>query len=322
MRSNSLRTHVALGAGLALLLAALPALAGTPIDRVPAGFDYWQTLGSGATAYSFANDPLPAGFFCAGSKAFTGILQFEGVPLASEPAGILGTTDTIIERLTDAVFDDEGVATTQIRARALSLAAKGGIRTSCGLWRATAKLADDQPVTSMRFTRTWSNGGVFDADLWLKVRLTFTRISDQAKREATRVIHMPTTTATPYTCWARTTTVSTGAQSVSLDSSNEASTSASSDTVDLDPNGCIVGRECNPNNPSQCMYVYSWHSPAQDERHFTHTPCQLGYRQFCNSDVDATVNESYRAQLEELRRLGYIDVPADVALRRQVNPQN
>src|SRR6185369_8514224 len=36
---------------LLLAVVALPVLAERPIDRIPAGLDYWQTLGSGATMY-------------------------------------------------------------------------------------------------------------------------------------------------------------------------------------------------------------------------------------------------------------------------------
>jgi hypothetical protein len=158
-----------------LVMAALPAAAGQkPIDRVPAGLDYWQTLSFGATAYSFAREPLPAGFFCAGSPAFTGEVLFEGVPLKTEPAGILGTTDTVIERLDDAVFNARGEATSRLRARALDLRATEPVKTACGSFKVTAGLAEDQPVTSITFHRQNKFGGIFNADLHLRVRIDFT----------------------------------------------------------------------------------------------------------------------------------------------------
>src|SRR5215813_1469566 len=86
------------------LLVAGSAFAGG-FSRIAPGIDNWQTLGGGATRYNFGEQPIPADFFCVGSEPFRGSVEFEGVPLRTEPADALGTTDTVVERLDTAVFN-------------------------------------------------------------------------------------------------------------------------------------------------------------------------------------------------------------------------
>ena len=309
------------------LVVALPSQAAAPgplvaIDSVPAGFDFWQTLGSGATQYGFQSDPLPAGFFCRNSKAFTGTIRFEGVPLASDPPGILGTTDTILERLDEAVFNQDGLAQSRVVIRALQLRGIDPVKTSCGTWRATAGLAGDQPISHMTFRRTSAFGGEFDADLRIKVNVVFTNVRSGETRRITRLVHLPTTTATAIACQARpTTTTTTSPTRVHLVDQAVSATPISATTIDIDPAGCIVGKKCedrdyNGNGVRDCMYVYSWHDPlaSGNEAHFTTPPCELGYEQFCDDD---DVDQAFEAQLQELHRLGYIDVSPEEALREQ-----
>lgn len=52
-------------------LLVLPAGAAT----ITNGIDAWVTPGDGSSFASFADDPIPAGFFCAGSEPFTGVIQ-------------------------------------------------------------------------------------------------------------------------------------------------------------------------------------------------------------------------------------------------------
>lgn len=332
-------SNLVVGGVLCLLVAAVPTFAVEPLykpfDRVPAGFDYWQTLGSGATAYSFANDPLPKGFFCDGSKAFAGLLKFEGVPLRTVPHGILGATDTIIERLDDAVFDDKGVGMTRIQIRELQLVSSTPIATPCGTWRAVANLASgEQPITPMRLTRRNEFGGDYQADLWIKVDLTFVRESDGESRVVTRTLHLPTAKTTAYACWTRYTTATPSTSptspasgtTVNLNSPSLSSSTTTSVYVqqpgtttrvriyDFDSNGCVVGYQCQDGT---CLPVYSWHEAFDDEDHFVSTPCDLGYEQFCDEDDE----EAYRAQLKDLRRLGIIDAAPEVVLERQRNPR-
>lgn len=323
-------SHLALA--LALLMAAVPAFAAEPLykpfDRVPAGFDYWQTLGSGATAYSFANDPLPKGFFCNGSKAFAGTIKFEGVPLRTSPSGILGTTDTIIERLDDAVFDAKGVGMTRIQVRELQLVSTTKIGTPCGSWRAVAQLSsDEQPITPMRLTRRNDFGGDYQADLWLKVDIQFIRESDGEARTVTRTLHLPTAKTTAYACWSRYTTATASPSSPTSTSSSsltkgtsvyvqQPGTTTRVRVYDFDATGCVVGYQCN--NAGTCLPVYSWHEAFDDENHFVYTPCELGYEHQCDDEV---FEAAYREQLKGLRDLGILDADPEVVFERQRNPR-
>ena len=60
---------------------------------VLAGNDEFETAGDGETFHDFGGSPVPAGFFGAGSDAFSGIVILVGVPLAPG-----SETDTIIQR--------------------------------------------------------------------------------------------------------------------------------------------------------------------------------------------------------------------------------
>lgn len=155
------------------LLAVLTVQAQQPVAP---GFDTWQTLGAGATFYSFADDPIPRGFFCKKSEAFDKSIALEGIPLVTDPPRALKGTDTIFERLDWAEFDSSGVAVTRLRARALSLRSRDPIETACGSWNVTVGLAGEQPITNMVLTATDATSGTFSADLLLNVRMKFTHI--------------------------------------------------------------------------------------------------------------------------------------------------
>jgi hypothetical protein len=161
-----------------LVLAAVPALAAEPAQS---GADLWHTT-NGFTFTSFAQDPIPAGFFCAESKPFTGTINMQGVPLATSPAGALGDIDTIVRRLDSASFNEKGEGTTRIQLMALSLASVKPVETECGAYDVTASLAGEQPITEMKIVRTSDNGGYYVAPLDLNVRLVFTPVSGQGER--------------------------------------------------------------------------------------------------------------------------------------------
>lgn len=162
-------TAVCLGVCLAFL--ALPVLA---IDVVESGPDMWITSDKGYTYTSFESDPIPADFFCPGSQAFTGKIEMKGEPLATEPAGVLGHVDTIVHRLDNAEFDENGVAVTRIRMLALSLASIEPIDVGCGrLFNVKANLDGEQPLTEMKIVREVEHGGSYVAPLALEVKLSF-----------------------------------------------------------------------------------------------------------------------------------------------------
>ena len=143
-----MRNRSILAALVCSFLLGLSALyADSTIQR---GIDIFETRGDGKTFYDFAQSPIPAGFFCKGSKPFTGLVAFKGLPLTTGTPGQLWDTDTVIERLDDAVFDANGTATTRIQFRALSLVSIAPIKTGCGAFHVYVSLGGKQRVTTMQ----------------------------------------------------------------------------------------------------------------------------------------------------------------------------
>ena len=137
------------------------------------GIDAFTTVGAGSTYYDFSKNPIPAGFFCDSSATFTGRVALAGLPLETSDPGQLRHSDTIIERLDEAVFDAKGVAETRIRFRALSMVSIAPIKSSCGAYHVYITLDGKQPVTKMRIHRSQADGGSFRASLAANVRLSF-----------------------------------------------------------------------------------------------------------------------------------------------------
>lgn len=170
-----------------LFLALSFAASAFAADRaIQNGIDAWETKGDGSTFVDFAQTPIPAGFFCAGSAPFTGRVAFQGVPVVTGTPKALGNTDTIVQRLDDAVFDKRGVAVTRTQVRALSLKSVTPFETGCGKFEATVRLDGAQPVTQMVIRREDENGGTFSGPLWLNVKVSFTPVG-RANREGLEV---------------------------------------------------------------------------------------------------------------------------------------
>jgi hypothetical protein len=153
-----------------LLLGLSPLAADSTIQR---GIDIFTTPDDGRTYYDFAQSPIPAGFFCKGSKPFTDRVAFKGLPLTTGTPGQLWGSDTVIERLDDASFDANGTAVTRIQFRALSLVSIAPIKTACGAFHVYVSLGGKQRVTTMNIYRTQEGGGNFVAPLAVNTRLTF-----------------------------------------------------------------------------------------------------------------------------------------------------
>jgi hypothetical protein len=166
-----MRNKGLLAALAVLLVVGIPPLAAdTVIQR---GIDVFTTTSDGSTYYDFAKNPIPAGFFCKNSEAFTGRVAFKGLPLATGAPGQLGNADTVVERLDDAAFNARGTAVTRIQFRALSLVSIAPIKTACGAFHVYVSLADKQRVTMMSIFRTQKDGGTFVAPLAVNMRLSF-----------------------------------------------------------------------------------------------------------------------------------------------------
>jgi hypothetical protein len=326
---------------LLLAVAALPALAASPIDRVPAGLDYWQTLSSGATMYDFSNNAIPAGFFCNGSAPFKGRVNFEGVPIHTEPAGILGTTDTVIERLDDAIFDDSGTAQTRIRGRVLNLQGTDLLKNACGKFKVTANLTPNQPTSPMVFHAVNKYGGTFDAQLRLRVQVNFTNVKTKQTFSLIRDVYLPTVNNTPFAigktaqvdCAATGTVAAADVRladgrpllSRPAGTSQKATLSGSGETTSpapgTDPTPAYTVTGCYCNDAGQCLTTYSWHDPCAGEtydkceKHFTYTPCQLGYTSQCTKSA---TQQNYLDQLKVLHDRGYLTESPETVLRKQI----
>lgn len=169
---------------LSLLLGLSPLAAESMIER---GIDIFTTPADGKTFYDFAKNPIPAGFFCKGSKPFRGRIAFRGLPLATAVPGQLESADTVVERLDDAVFDDRGRARTRLRFAALSLVSIAPVKTSCGDFHAYVSLGRRQRVTTMNILRTQEGGGKFSAPLAVDILLTFIPVNPVPDKSARKL---------------------------------------------------------------------------------------------------------------------------------------
>jgi hypothetical protein len=185
---KSLFRSVALIAIVTALISGSPVLAG---DAIHNGVDLWMTV-AGFAQTSFADQPLPAGFFCESSQPFTGKVTFKGAPLAVAPTGSLGSIDTVVRRLDDAKFNAKGEAQTRIQLLALSLVSAKPIETSCGKYDVAVSLSGKQPVTLMKILKTDAFGGTYTAPLALNVKVVFTPVNGDlsGRREVTRRIDL------------------------------------------------------------------------------------------------------------------------------------
>ena len=163
---------------LAVVLGLGMALTASERSVVYRGSDFWQTLEDG-TYVDFSEEAIPAGFLCSGSAPFTRRIDLMGEPLETDPAGVFGPADTIVERLDDAVFNEQGVARTRVQMRALSLISIEPVQTECGSYRVTVGLDGEQPVTEMQIVRDGIIGGYFLAPLELNARISFWPVTEQ-----------------------------------------------------------------------------------------------------------------------------------------------
>lgn len=166
----------------ALLLGISPLAAADDLV-IKRGIDVFTTTDNGKTFYDFADAPIPAGFFCKKSPAFSGRVALRGLPLETQVPGQIRGRDTIIERLDDATFNENGVAVTRIKFRALSLVSVEPIRTACGAFHVYVSLTGNQRETTMRIYREHERGGTFQAPLAVAARMTFVPVKGKSSRK-------------------------------------------------------------------------------------------------------------------------------------------
>ncbi len=114
-------------------------------------------------------------------------MALQGLPLTTDPPGSLQGNDTVIERLDDASFDDQGIARTRIRFRALSLVSIAPIKTACGAFHVYVSLGGKQKVTTMTIRRTQENGGYFSAPLAIDAKMTFIPVKPARNKSARKL---------------------------------------------------------------------------------------------------------------------------------------
>lgn len=170
---------VALATALALTLA--PAASGQDFEEaepqlvIPAGIDIFTTPDDGQTYVEDLH--IPAGYFCKASPAMDGVaIPLKGTPIATNPADVLGTTDTVVHRTEDAAFSG-GVATVSIEVVGLSLVGAAPFEVDeCGQ-SYTVRVVPDSPQP----TGSWmeislnqaGNGGTFDSALEVAGQVIF-----------------------------------------------------------------------------------------------------------------------------------------------------
>ena len=164
----------------ALIVLALALICAAPsfaeVATVTNGIDVWTTPADGSSYLDLARTPIPAGFLCPSSRPLTGRILWQGKPIASAPDNVLGNADTIVQRLDDVTFGQDGIGVTRLQVKALSLVGMKPIRTRCGNFEVTAHLNGEQPITSMEIVRQTGDSGTYQASLAMQVKLVFTPI--------------------------------------------------------------------------------------------------------------------------------------------------
>lgn len=178
---------------IVLALLAAGSSAQLPV-QILAGDDGWSTPPSGPagmTLDDFGQAPIPANFFDPGSDPFDGVIHFQGKPLVTQPAGVLNSTDTIVNRDWDTqplsvgdqdVVQIEIVALSLISIAPITVTYNGGMNPE--QWDVSVGLSSfsPQPPGNMLIRRTSADGGDFQSDLPVIPKLVFVRQSNLALR--------------------------------------------------------------------------------------------------------------------------------------------
>lgn len=115
-------------------------------------------------------------------------MALKGLPLATAGARTLNGSDTVVERLDEAIFDDKDRAVTRIRFKALSLVSIAPIETRCGAFHLYLSLGGRQRPTVMRIFRTSTKGGTLMAPLAVNARITFIPVEPSRGEKARNLV--------------------------------------------------------------------------------------------------------------------------------------
>jgi len=153
---------------LSIALAALAALPATA-QNIPKGTDYWRTPLNG-TKFKFPDKEVESLCNAKPDSSWNHEVTLRGIPAQGSD------WDSAVARLVDAKFDKQGNATTRVQFQSLTLISTVPSDTPCGKVIWTARLAKGrQPITSMKITRKTHRGGVFSAELALRVEMQANR---------------------------------------------------------------------------------------------------------------------------------------------------
>lgn len=168
------------GAAIAVLRVFAPGTTMVP------GLDLFVTP-PGATYQDFPpGNPIPPDFFGPGSDPFVGRIPLHGLPLDTQPPGLLGPADTIVRRLEPApiggsnpppIIPIEIVALSLVSASPIPVTYNGG--QNLEWWDVRVNLSSNapQPLGAMIVSNgpCANEGGTFEAWLPVVPKLVFTR---------------------------------------------------------------------------------------------------------------------------------------------------
>jgi hypothetical protein len=157
-------------------------------------FDLWETPEGGNTYFEFGCPPqnptippIPADFFGPGSDPFDGRIDCRGEPVETSPPGVLGPTDTIVERepaelpscpSTDSV-ETQIIELNLVSTAPITISYFGG--TEYEDWYVRVCLSDVVPPPGYTiFSRDCQEGGTFHSELQIYPRFIFNKVSNPA----------------------------------------------------------------------------------------------------------------------------------------------
>lgn len=190
---NKMIFRLAALTAVAVLLAALPATA----QIIPAGDDRWVTPNDGGTFFTFPAGDVESLCGLPATSGWNRQITLTGVPSGG------ADWDTVVTRLKDADLST-GSASVPIQVTQMHFRSSGVHVTPCGklLWE--VKAIDHQPVTKMAIYQTSDLGGIFKAEISVRVAFSATKTDGTALGELFYTRDLPENGGTPWS-WDRTT---------------------------------------------------------------------------------------------------------------------
>ncbi len=138
--------------------------------KVEAGDDGWATPAGTSTKAFFDNVTVP-GACGLNDGSLNGFVNLKGEPLPSNNPGAVGSTDTIVRRLSSTPYlAMNASATVGLQIQGLNLVSESPVSVSCPgadpTFDVRATLSESaQPIGSITFTRSHQDGGTFTSAL-------------------------------------------------------------------------------------------------------------------------------------------------------------